>query len=100
MRTTQTIHAEHNCINKLPKNDGRIKNVSILIIRTNKLGELISSKPCMHCIYKMNEAVKMGYRITNVYYSDKNGEIVKTSLSKLNQEDNKHVCGYFKRHNF
>lgn len=100
MRTTQTIHAEHNCIKKLPKSEGRIKNVSILIIRTNKLGELISSKPCLHCIKKMNSVIKIGYRITNVYYSDKDGEIVKTSLSKLSQECDKHVCGYYRRHSF
>ena len=39
-----------------------------------------------------------GYRITKFYYSDKNGNIVKTSLNKLINEDEKHVCKYFSRH--
>jgi len=98
-KVNSSIHSEHACINRLKTNIGRTKNVSLVVIRTNFFGQLINSKPCKHCIQKMIDFIpSKGYRITKVYYSDKNGNIVKTSLDKLYNEDEKHVCKYFSRH--
>ena len=39
---------------------------------------------------------KKGYKIENIYYSDENGNIIKTNLKKLESED-KHYSKYFRR---
>lgn len=41
-----------------------------------------------------------GYKITKVYYSDRDGNIVKTNLRKLDEDENKHVSKYYKTRNF
>lgn len=100
LRSSASIHAEENCVQKLlPKKFKRIVNVSILVIRINLEGGLSMSKPCFKCIEKMNDAHKYGYRIKNVYYSTKEGNIVKTSLSKLTNEPDKHISKFFREKN-
>jgi len=44
----------------------------------------------------MNSAIKKGYRITEVYYSDSTGNIIRCSLNELNQEENKHRSGLYR----
>jgi hypothetical protein len=39
---------------------------------------------------------KKGYKIENVYYSDENGNIIKTNLKILDSEE-KHYSKYFRR---
>lgn len=56
------------------------------------------SKPCIHCVKMMSElAPSRGYKIANVYYSDQNGEIQRTKLSDLLQEECGHVSYFFRR---
>ena len=39
---------------------------------------------------------KKGYKIENIYYSDEEGNIIKTTLNKLDSEE-KHYSKYFRR---
>ena len=56
-----------------------------------------SSKPCFNCIETMKKfPPKIGYKIDNVYYSDSNGDITKTNLKNLDEEE-KHYSHYFRR---
>ena len=93
IRGKESIHAEADCINKIPTKDGKIQKVSLLVIRVNKSGEYTMSKPCMHCIEKMNSIIGKNYKISSVYYSNKQGEIEKCSLNKLNLDPCKHISG-------
>lgn len=86
-----SIHAEHDAINNLPSTKQTI-DVNILVIRLTKSNELNMSKPCGNCIRILKSyPPKKGYNIKDVYYSDENGNIVKTKLNKLtNYNKNKY----------
>jgi len=93
------IHAEHDAIRKLVplKKKKRLVNINILVIRLSGKNKLQSSKPCINCINVMKILPeKLGYKIQNVYYSDNNGNIVKTNLRTLESED-KHYSKYYRR---
>jgi hypothetical protein len=82
---------------------GRKKNlckINMLVLRFLKTGDLASSKPCVNCIKNMmNEPVRKGYKIEDIYYSDYDGSIVKTSLKKLSVDDSVHVSGFYRNLN-
>lgn len=90
-------HAEHDALMKLPngniKNNGR--NINILVVRLTKLNKLQNSKPCQNCIQKMKTIpIKKGYKVKNIFYSDTYGEIVKTTLTKLEDDEQHHSRFY------
>jgi cytidine deaminase len=91
------IHAEHDAINKLVplRKKKKLRSVNLLVIRLSGKNKLQSSKPCGKCIEMMKTLpVKKGYKIQNIFYSDCEGNIVKTTLRKLDREE-KH---YTKHH--
>ena len=82
-----TIHAEHDLINNLPFTKKKIR-IKVFVGRFLKSGKLCMSKPCKHCINKMITLyVKKGYIVTDVYYSDENSLLVKTTVGKLYDEN-------------
>jgi len=70
------------------KNAKKHKSWNLISLKVSKTGKLGMAKPCLHCIVKMSEEK---YNIKNVFYSNSDGEIVKTSLTALMKEDEKHV---------
>lgn len=93
------IHAEHNALIKLLplRNKKRLENINILVIRLSSKNKLQSSKPCINCIQMMKTLPsKKGYKINSIYYSDENGNIVKTNLKNLDLEE-KHYSKFFRR---
>jgi hypothetical protein len=84
------IHAEHDAINRLKPlhRKKHLHNVNILVIRISKNNKLQSSQPCANCIETMKRLPeKKGYRIRNIYYSNENGEILKSNLKNLEKEE-------------
>lgn len=95
------IHAEHDAIIKLKPLRRRktLINVDILVIRLSGKNKLQSSKPCINCINMMKILpAKLGYNIRHVYYSNENGDIVKSSILKL-ERDNPHYSRCYKKLN-
>ena len=95
---TPGIHAEHNALLKLKpsQNKKRLESVNLLVVRFSKTNKLQSSKPCSNCIqilYTMPE--RKGYKIQNIYYSNSDGNIVKTNLSDL-KNDEPHYSRYYR----
>jgi hypothetical protein len=93
------VHAEHDAITKLCplKKKKRLESINILVIRISSKNKLQSSKPCSNCLNIMKYLpIKKGYKIQNVYYSDNEGNIIKQSLTKLDNED-KHYSRYYKQ---
>lgn len=93
------VHAEHDAINRLKPlhRKKHLENVNMLVIRLSKNNKMQNSKPCANCIETMrNLPEKKGYRIRNIYYSDDNGDIVKSSIKNLESED-LHYSRYFRR---
>lgn len=92
------IHAEYDAITKLVslRKRKKLTNINLLVIRLSGKNKLQSSKPCSNCIESMKILPeKKGYKIQNIYYSDSNGNIVKTTLSNLDNEE-KHFSKYYK----
>jgi len=71
------IHAEVDAINNLPSSyKKRLNKINILVIRLNKSFQIKNSKCCMKCcetIYRIPPL--RGYTISNVYYSNSDGNI-------------------------
>lgn len=93
------IHAEHDAINKLKplRRKKHLENINLLVIRISKYNKLLNSKPCANCINLIKILPeKKGYRIKNIYYSNDNGDIIKTNINNLENED-LHYSRYFRR---
>ncbi len=93
------IHAEHDAINKLKpvRRKKHLHNVNILVVRLSKNNKLQNSKPCANCLNKLKILPeKKGYKIRNIYYSNDNGEIIKSNLKTLENED-LHYSRYYKK---
>jgi len=93
------IHAEHDAINKLQPlhNKKRAELVNLFVIRLSSKNKLQSSKPCNNCIEIMKTLpLKKGYKIQYIYYSDGDGNIVKTNINCLETEE-KHFSRFYRR---
>ena len=95
------IHAEYDAIKKLAplRKRKKLESVNLLVIRLSGKNKLQSSKPCALCIDVMKTLPeKKGYKIHNIFYSDADGNIVKTTLNNLDMEE-KHFSKYYKHKN-
>jgi hypothetical protein len=84
------IHAEYDAIRKLLplRRKKRLVSINILVIRVSGKNKLQSSKPCVNCINTMKTLPpKLGYKIEDIYYSSDNGEIIKSSIKNLENEE-------------
>lgn len=93
------VHAEKDVLMKLPylKLKKRLMSINILVIRFSKTNKLQNSKPCCHCIREMELLPKRrGYKIQNILYSDSDGNIIKTSLRNL-QEEEQHLSRFYRK---
>ena len=78
------------------KNRKKLETINLLVIRLSRTNKLQSSKPCSNCIKIMNIIPeKKGYKIQNIYYSDSEGNIIKTTLNNL-EKDEKHYSRYYR----
>jgi hypothetical protein len=95
---TPGIHAEEDALSKLMplKYKKRLESINILVIRLSPKNKLQISKPCSNCIKLLSIIPKKkGYKIENIYYSDADGNIVKTNLQTLENEE-KHYSKYYR----
>ena len=93
------IHAEYDALTKLIpiRRKKNLESINLLVVRLSSKNKIQSSKPCFNCIETMQKfPPKIGYKIVNVYYSDSNGDITKTNLKTLDEEE-KHYSYYFRR---
>jgi cytidine deaminase len=94
MRPEKSIHAEEDLIRRLPfRRSRKLKTIDIVVVQVKKL-RYANSRPCASCIHKMQMcAPAKGYVVRRIYYSDKNGEMVKTTLDQLLREPMYHSRG-------
>lgn len=69
-------HAEINAIHNIPPDV--IQKCSLLVVRINKQGEVVSAKPCMACANILKDS-----GIKKVHYSSYNGEILKLNFNEI-----------------
>jgi len=67
-RWVNSLHAEQKAI---IFSNCNLKRSSLLVVRINKNGKLVNSKPCNLCLGIINDV-----GISNVYFSDNSGEII------------------------
>ena len=78
----KATHAEEMALDKIVKPKSRkIIDVSLLVIRiscgsTCSKYKLCNSRPCAACMYKIKNSVQSGYRVSKIYFSNDNGDIV------------------------
>lgn len=73
-----TIHAEMDALQKFNAKKKNLKYTDIIVIRLNKKGSFINSRPCSFCIQRLQE---LGIR--KVYYSNKLGNIICESINLM-----------------
>jgi hypothetical protein len=97
MRPEKSIHAEEDLIRRLPfrRRSRKLKAIDIVVVQVKTL-RYANSRPCASCIHMMQVcAPTKGYVVRRIYYSDENGEMVKTTLDQLLQEPMYHSRGSF-----
>jgi len=73
-----TTHAEVDAVNRLKpiRNPKKLCKVNLMVLRVNQSGNLANSMPCANCTnYMKTVAVKKGYKIKGIYYSNAGGSI-------------------------
>lgn len=104
-----SVHAEHRAIINLKKQKKLFKLprfIDIIVIRLSKNGVIGDSKPCHHCLKKMNKfntyTDKPLSIIKNVYYSIKDGFLKSEPFENLwKDKDHHHISsGYKKREKY
>ena len=78
--SSNTIHAEVDCMNRLKKME-KLTDISIIVFRTNNQGDyLLMSKPCDNCMRSIRHTLHWkNYRLKNLYYTD-NNRFIKFSI--------------------
>ena len=91
-------HAEMNAIGKLPPvYDNKKRKIYIVVIRIDKNGNLKNSAPCSKCVEHMLRLNGWGsYNLKDIYYSNEDGNIIKTSLKDLETNENNYVSSRFR----
>ena len=102
-------HAEMAAIKKLlsstkiskghgNRSSSRKIKIDFWINRTSKSGDMKYSKPCTNCIKHMANLEQNGYKIVNVYFPDKTGDVCKIKFTHLQDDDDKHVSHRFRNY--
>jgi len=58
------------------------------------------SRLCERCVVAVNNVKKNGIKINKIYYSNNDGSLTSTNLTKLLQRNDHHVTKYFKNNNY
>jgi hypothetical protein len=79
------------------KNRGNYRNifygVNLLVIRIDRNGKYVSSRPCSYCISFMN-SISSKIKISKIYYFDEKGKFV---CDKLDTIDKGHISIGFRK---
>lgn len=88
----RSTHAEEMAIDKIQKNKGRkLIDISLLVIRITPTStpdsyKLVNSRPCAACVYRIKNMASHGYKISKLYFSNENGDIVCYKLRDIIKE--------------
>lgn len=77
-------------------------NYDMVVIRTSKSGSHLGmSRLCEKCVIAVNMIPKKyGFKIKNIIYSNKNGDLEKTSPIKLLKSKDNHISKFYKYTNY
>lgn len=97
----RNIHAEMDCIDKLPnRKNKKLMRVNLLVIRLTKSFVLGNSYPCAVCLkYLYDISLKKGYVIDNIYYSNQDGNIESDKFINLIKSPKQIFSAYYRNNN-
>lgn len=92
------IHAEIDLISRLPYNRHKLRIINILVVRFDEKNNIFKmSKPCENCIANIKrKAIIKGYIIGDIYYSNIDGTLCRSSYVQLENDTQKYVSSYFR----
>ena len=101
---SRNIHAEISVLNNYrnliyrSKNKYKYKYFDLIVIRINKSGSLLMSKPCYHCIKNIQKfTLRLGIRIRNCIYSNEENSL--TNERFINIYNDRHINKHISRGN-
>jgi cytidine deaminase len=93
----KSVHAEIDAVRKLRTHEKKKKMKPLVLVsfKFARSGELRNAKPCRHCVTALKIRLKMkNYYVSDVIYSNDNGELITCGLDDLLEND-----GYITRGN-
>lgn len=103
-----SIHAEEDVIRKMERkytdkvNKKNKKKFNLIVIKVSRNGENVGmSRLCEQCVLRVyNLSSTSGIKIKYIFYSDENGNIIKSSPSKLFNRNDQHITSYLKNRGY
>jgi hypothetical protein len=103
-----SVHAEVDAIRKVErKYSDRIKKknkkkFNLLVIKVSPRGTHVgNSRLCEKCVLRVYSlAQNSGIKIKNIYYSDHNGNIIRTTPTKLYNSNDHFMTSYYRNRNY
>lgn len=90
-----SIHAEIDAMYNYLSRAKKYSKVDLIVIRINKQGKYRQSRPCYHCIMRLNKSMGI---IKNIYYTNDNGDITVEKLTDMLNSEIKHIAGSGRKH--
>jgi len=92
------IHAEIDLITRLPLNKHKHRIINLLVVRFDDKNNVFKmSKPCENCVLSLKKkAFIKGYLIGDIYYSNIDGTLCRSSYVQLENDKQKYVSSYFR----
>jgi pyrimidine deaminase RibD-like protein len=80
IKNAKSTHAEINALHKLNKKTKQLRYIDLLVIRLSKTNKLGESRPCYHCLNKLQHS---GLNIRYVYYSTSSENIIREKFNYM-----------------
>ena len=93
-----SVHAEDSAIRKLRSEPTKRKKIIMIVLRVSKTGVFGMSKPCSHCLWKIQNLIpKKGYILSKLLFSTRENNLEvcpnNNSIKKLQSK----VSSFFKQ---
>lgn len=92
--TLPTTHAEMDVLRKLRFKREKPTKIDLFVIRITSTGLIRESRPCYHCLIFME---KSGFNINYIYYSTKDGLIVRERFCCMKESKLTYISHGFRR---
>lgn len=97
--TPKSLHAEADALIKFQARASQYKNqkVDLLVVRADSEGNLGMSLPCFACVRLLIKYSRY-IKLSHIYYSNSEGQIIKTNLNTLASNTNVRLAPAYQHH--
>lgn len=91
-----STHAEENALKRYLKISNAPKKIDILVVRFSKKNRMGISRPCRHCLLRINEACRTyGVSVGRIFYSTNGDIIVSEKFNRMLESDRTYTSNGF-----